>query len=40
MNWRKSFGLWVSMALATGLEMFNYYDNSVFGVFTSLSTGL
>jgi hypothetical protein len=40
MNWGKSFGLWVSMTLAKGLERFNYYDSSVFGVFTSLSTGL
>jgi hypothetical protein len=37
MNWGKTVGLWVSMAVVTGLERINY-DSSVFGVF--LSTGL
>jgi hypothetical protein len=40
MNWGKIVGLWIRMAVATGLERVNYYDSSVFGVFTFLSTGL
>ena len=39
MKWGKIVGLWVSMAVATGLERVNY-NSSVFGVFTFLSTGL
>jgi hypothetical protein len=39
MKWGKIVGLWVTKAVATGLERVNY-KSSVFGVFAFLSTGL